>query len=136
MRLQMTRSLADPDWQDLTGSESATTAILPVNESDSAFFRLVADATLPPPGMVAWWPGDGHARDIIGGHDGLLQNGAGYAPGMVGDGFLYSSLVSVWVSASIVPDACQPDAHGSLSGDSTPNTSLQMQPLRPMDKSW
>ena len=39
----------------------------------------------PPPGMVAWWPGDGNANDIIGGNDGVLTGS--YAQGMVGQGF-------------------------------------------------
>ncbi|MBI3058987.1 MAG: hypothetical protein HYY81_06725 [Deltaproteobacteria bacterium] len=31
-----------------------------------------------------WWPGNGHAGDIKDGNDGTLQNGATFAPGMVG----------------------------------------------------
>ena len=25
----------------------------------------------PPEGMVSWWPGDGHAEDIVGVNDGI-----------------------------------------------------------------
>ena len=46
--------------------------------------RLCVD---PPTGMVGWWPGDGNANDIIGGNNGILQNGATFATGMVGQAF-------------------------------------------------
>lgn len=35
------------------------------------------------PGVMAWWPGDGSAIDIVGGNDGTLQNGVTYATGQV-----------------------------------------------------
>ena len=41
----------------------------------------------PPAGMVSWWPGDGHAMDIIDGNDGALQNGATFADGKVSHAF-------------------------------------------------
>ena len=43
----------------------------------------------PPPGMVSWWPADGHTTDIIDGNHGLLQGGATFAPGMVGQSFSF-----------------------------------------------
>jgi hypothetical protein len=33
------------------------------------------DCLEPPPGMIAWWPGDGDAKDIAGSDDGTPQNG-------------------------------------------------------------
>src|SRR5262249_15829688 len=41
----------------------------------------------PPVGMVAWWPGDGNANDIIGGNNGTLQGAATFAPGEVDQAF-------------------------------------------------
>lgn len=41
----------------------------------------------PPSGIVAWWPGDGDARDVVGGNDGALNYGAGFSPGPVGHAF-------------------------------------------------
>ena len=41
----------------------------------------------PPAGMVSWWPGDGHAMDIIDGNGGALQNGATFADGKVSHAF-------------------------------------------------
>ena len=40
-----------------------------------------------PEGMVAWWPGDGTADDIVGTNHGTLEGGAGFADGMVGQAF-------------------------------------------------
>ena len=37
--------------------------------------------TRPPAGLVAWWPGDGDAKDAVGGHHGALRGGATFAPG-------------------------------------------------------
>jgi len=41
----------------------------------------------PPPGMVAWWPGDGNANDIVAGQPTTLVNGATFGPGLVGQAF-------------------------------------------------
>src|SRR5690349_21751738 len=35
-----------------------------------------ANCLPPPPGLVAWWPGEGDAKDLIGANDGTLQGGA------------------------------------------------------------
>ena len=40
-----------------------------------------------PSGLVAWWPANGHAQDIIGGANGVLTNGANFASGEAGQGF-------------------------------------------------
>jgi hypothetical protein len=37
-------------------------------------------------GLVGWWPGEGNANDVVGGHDGTLQGGVTFAPGEVGQG--------------------------------------------------
>jgi hypothetical protein len=38
--------------------------------------------------MTAWWPGDGNARDIIGGFDGVLNGDAMTGSGLVGGAFV------------------------------------------------
>src|SRR5579863_1008033 len=43
--------------------------------------------TPPPPGMVAWYTGDGNADEFFGNNNGALENGAGFAPGEVGLAF-------------------------------------------------
>jgi len=40
-----------------------------------------------PPGLVAWWPANGNAVDVVGGNNGTLTNGATYGPGEVGQAF-------------------------------------------------
>jgi hypothetical protein len=37
--------------------------------------------------MVAWWPGDGNADDIIGGYNGVLVGDATFDEGLVGEAF-------------------------------------------------
>lgn len=60
---------------------------------------LIATATAqaqqcvaPPDDMVAWWPGDGTSLDVHAQLHGVAQNGAGYAPGMVGEAFSFNGL--------------------------------------------
>src|SRR5207248_1929649 len=38
-------------------------------------------------GLVAWWTGDGNAEDIVGGHNGTLENGVAFAEGKVEKAF-------------------------------------------------
>src|SRR5262249_34865829 len=49
----------------------------------------------PPSGAVSWWPGDGNANDIIGGQDGTLTNGLGFASAEVLQGFSYDGVDDV-----------------------------------------
>lgn len=49
----------------------------------------------PPSGLVAWWPGNGNAVDVVGGDDGTF--GGAYAAGEVGEAF--SIDMSDYVSA-------------------------------------
>ncbi len=44
---------------------------------------------VPPSGLVSWWTGDGHARDVVGGNLAVLFNGAEYSQGMVGQAFFF-----------------------------------------------
>ena len=44
-----------------------------------------------PEGLIGWWRGEGDAKDSAGGHDGILRNGASFAPGMVGEAFRFES---------------------------------------------
>jgi hypothetical protein len=53
------------------------------------------------PGLVGWWPGEGNANDIVGTNNGTLVNGAGFAPGEVGQAFSFDG-VSSYVS---IPDS-------------------------------
>ena len=46
----------------------------------------------PPSGLVSWWPGDGHANDIVGDNHGTLMNDATYAPGKVNQAFSFDGV--------------------------------------------
>ena len=50
-------------------------------------------AAVPPPfGIIHWWDGDGDATDSIGDVDGTVQNGASFAPGLVGQAFSFDGI--------------------------------------------
>jgi hypothetical protein len=88
MTLQRTASLSNPKWEDVPGSEGTNRVTLPMT-SASEFFRLFRPA---PAGLLAWWPGDGNALDVVGGKDGSLRNGATFAPGVGGQAFSFDGV--------------------------------------------
>ena len=49
-----------------------------------------ASGLAAPPGLVAWWPGDGDAYDIAGTNNGTAKNGVLFLPGIVGQAFSVS----------------------------------------------
>ena len=53
--------------------------------------RAQTNCTPAPSGVIAWWPADGFALDVAGTNNGTLQNGAGYAAGEVGQGFVFGA---------------------------------------------
>jgi hypothetical protein len=57
------------------------------NASCSAPVVLTAPCDPQPSGLVSWWPGNDDATDPIGGNNGILENGVGFALGEVGDAF-------------------------------------------------
>ncbi|MCP3918092.1 MAG: LamG domain-containing protein [bacterium] len=61
----------------------ATVMAMALWSSPSLFAQSCTPA---PPGLVSWWSGDGSADDLVGGNDGALAFGAGYAPGFVTSG--------------------------------------------------
>ncbi|MGA2241282.1 MAG: LamG-like jellyroll fold domain-containing protein [Verrucomicrobiota bacterium] len=57
-----------------------------------------------PSGLIGWWPAETNANDSIGGNNGTLVNGAGFATGEVGQAFSFdgaSSYVSIPDSPSL-----------------------------------
>jgi hypothetical protein len=46
----------------------------------------------PPAGMISWWTGDGSAMDVATGYHGAVLEGAGFAPGRVGDAFAFDGV--------------------------------------------
>ena len=57
-------------------------------------FCLAASCAPPPSGLVGWWRGEGTAADSSGTNNGSLIGGVGFAPGMVGQGFLLNGFDS------------------------------------------
>ena len=45
-----------------------------------------------PLGIVAWWPAEGNAYDIMGGNNGILENGASFTNGEVGLAFNFNGV--------------------------------------------
>jgi Concanavalin A-like lectin/glucanases superfamily len=53
-------------------------------------FNIQAANCVQFPGLVSWWPGERDAVDIIGGNNGVLLNGATFAPGKYGQAFSFN----------------------------------------------
>ena len=64
---------------------------------------LAQVCTLPPAGIVSWWPGDGNAHDIAGSNDGTLVNGVTFAQGEVGQAFAFNSTNFVQSNTADLP---------------------------------
>jgi hypothetical protein len=58
-----------------------------------------SNCVAPPSGLVAWWPAEGTANDIIGGINGVLVNGTSFTAGYVGQAFSFDG-VSQYVTNS------------------------------------
>ncbi len=70
-----------------------------------------AQCVAPPSGLVSWWPGDGNANDIQDGNHGILENGAAFTAGLVGQAFDFNGANSVRVlhSSTLMPTALTVD---------------------------
>ena len=63
-----------------------------------------------PDGVVAWWPAEGNALDLVGTNNGTLTNGATFLPGESGQAFYFNGLNQY----AIVPDAPSLDPTNGL----------------------
>src|SRR5262249_54069021 len=64
----------------------------------------------PPDGLVAWWAAEGNANDEVGGNNGVLENGTGFAPGYVGQAFVFNGQ-NQWIE---IPDSPALDPTNAL----------------------
>jgi hypothetical protein len=93
---------------DGTCAANFDTLIFPLPSGDTAVtatatrLSSVAGCVAPPPDMVAWWPGDGNANDIVGRNNGTVQGGVSFVAGMVGEAFDFDGAITSFVE---VPDA-------------------------------
>jgi Ca2+-binding RTX toxin-like protein len=80
--------------KSLTFLMKASLCVACVLASLGAMVSFVAAQTCvePPAGLVSWWPGEENADDLGNGNDGTLQNGATFAPGMVGQAFSFDGI--------------------------------------------
>ena len=64
--------------------------------------RLASAQCDPPPsGLVAWWPGEGNANDIVGTNNGVAQGSLTYTAGEIGQAFSFDgSSATVFCPAS------------------------------------
>lgn len=65
-----------------------------LGENVGLVFRVeltAAGCQPPPPGLVAWWRGEGDGQDVTGNHPATLQNNAGFTNGLVGQAFRVSA---------------------------------------------
>ena len=81
------QTMDEGDYQVVVGNSIGTAT------SDPAHLTIGAVTPVPlPSGAVAWWRAENDARDAVGGHDGTLENGAGFAAGEVGQGFSFDGV--------------------------------------------
>ena len=60
----------------------------------------VEECLYPPDWMIGWWPGDGNAHDIAGGHHGRLAGDATYGAGRVSNAFAFGGAGEVVIEHS------------------------------------
>ena len=85
----------------------------------------------PPSGMVAWWPGDGNASDIVGSNHGAL-NGATFAAGQVDQAFNVDG-IDDFVE---VPDSANLDITESIAVDAWINQRSRSPEVAPIVSKW
>jgi hypothetical protein len=89
-------------------SEAGNYAVLVTNIYGSATSSNVVLTVNPPPscdsapsGLVAWWPAEGNANDIVGTNNGTTTGGITYTNGEVGQAFVFNTTTAaVKVAAS------------------------------------
>jgi hypothetical protein len=67
------------------GSATSSNAVLTVTGGGTS-----NTCTPPASGLVSWWKAEGNALDSADGNNGTLVNDVGFAPGEVGQGFLFT----------------------------------------------
>ena len=60
-----------------------------------------------PTGLVSWWTADGNALDSRLRNNGIMQNGAGFDVGNVGQGFLFDGIDDQLTSVMFLLSKCK-----------------------------
>ena len=106
---------------------SGTTTITATSQSVTGTTTLNVfqpQCVTPSSGLIGWWTGDGNLVDLAGNHSGMLQNGATYGNGEVGQAFSFAgNNASVLVSSPVYSQTAGtlmfwffPTSAGSLTG--------------------
>ena len=77
------------------GATNSATAVLAVN--------LPPLCDPPPAGLVNWWPGEGNATDVIGGSNGVVETGATFTAGLVGQCFSFDGVSGYVINGNTPP---------------------------------
>ena len=64
----------------------------PTSSPTQTFTANTDQCVAAPDGLVGWWPGNGNARDILAGNDGLSKGGSSFETGKVGQAFSFNGL--------------------------------------------
>ena len=70
--------------ESVQGLDLTTCEVTPV-----APMTIDCSATDLDNGLLAYWPADGHTRDVAGRHHGTIEGNVEYAPGKAGDAFVF-----------------------------------------------
>ena len=62
----------------------------PVSSSSNSPDVRVSTQRAPVKGLIAWWPGEGNARDYAGTNHGILSQGTSFASGKLGSAFSFN----------------------------------------------
>jgi len=68
---------------------SPTSGSIPPSYAAAGTYTYNAYVEATPMSLVGWWPGDGTTAERVYNNNGVLVNGATYAPGKVGQGFSF-----------------------------------------------
>ncbi len=82
----------------------ALIVVLAVLSCSAIIPDCIAACLAPPSGAVAWWPGEGDATDVVGGHNGTVNSAVTFVPGEVGHAFGFHASGNSLSKVS-VPDA-------------------------------
>ena len=76
---------------DTSGFANTFKGIFNVSINGNTLELNYGEPVAAPPGLVAWWPANGNAVDVVGGNNGTLTNGATYGTGEAGQAFNINS---------------------------------------------
>src|SRR5262249_2880889 len=101
--LTYTWTVTRPDGTTLTTLTGASASFTPPDSGNYGGRLSVGDGdggltSLPAPGLVSSWRGEGSANDAQGGNNGTLVGGVTYVPGKVGQAFHFDGTGRVQVA--------------------------------------